>query len=281
MDDTILQNALTLEEGKWANWLASAERTRDQELRELAAKSAKMGLSGGTLRVGLKIIFDAIDGVVTEAIKLRATLAMENPSLADAANLTLLRSKIAEFINRGVDQVDNLVSKTFSNSPPEARKAILALASQGTRTLLTRVTNDLRNIPLELKLIPNKQAANPITIHVSGNANNVNLGTVLGDLNTSVQTLKGTDLKDIANVIATFGAEIQTSVELNDVARQEYLEHLATLSEQVVKPPDQRRIATFTSAISSLASIASVAIKLAPLYHQLIALLTQHHIIDR
>jgi hypothetical protein len=103
----------------------------------------------------------------------------------------------------------------------------------------------------------------------------------LGDLNSSVQTLNQSNQKDVADAITELGKAIQESSELTDAARRKYLEHLTTVSEQVAKPPDQRRLATFTTAISNLGSIATVALKVAPVYHQLIALLAEHHILDK
>src|SRR5260370_38395339 len=85
---------------------------------------------------------------------------------------------------------------------------------------------------------------------------------------------------DTEIAIAKFGTAIQESVELNDATRRDYLEHLATVTEQVARPPNQRRIATSTNAISNLASIATVAIKVAPVYHEFIKLLTDNHILD-
>ena len=283
MDDTILQDALKLEERNWHNWLALAEKTRDDRIAALAAMSASKSsyLSGGRLKEDLKIIFSAIDEVVTKAVALRGTLAAHNLILAEARSLTPLKSKMADFINNGVNQMDDQASRTFPVLVPAARKEILGLARKEASTLRDRVTNDLENIPLELKLNPKKEERSPITVHVSGNSNNINLGTVLGDLNASVQTLSQSNHKDIADAIAKLGRAIQESVELNDATRRDFLEHLATVSEQVATPPNQRRIATFTNAISNLASIATVAMKAAPVYHEFIKLLTDNHILDQ
>ncbi len=69
--------------------------------------------------------------------------------------------------------------------------------------------------------------------------------------------------------------------ELNDTTKRDSLDHLATIGEQVVKPPDKRRIATFTKAIEGLSTVATTVMKLMPLYEQLMKLLADHKIVDK
>jgi hypothetical protein len=277
------RDAIKIEERSWDNWVAVAKKTRDERLRELVARCAKDGAyqSGGRLKEDLKIIFASIEDVVTNAVAMRRTLVAEIPVLASARSLAALKSRTADFINSGVSQMDDQMSKTTRDLSEGTHRAIHALAHAEINILLDRVSNDLDSIRLESKLNSKKQERSQITIHVSGNSNNINLGNVLGDLNGSVQMLNEGNQKDIADAITGLGRAIQESAELNDESRREYLEHLTTVSEQVAKPPDQRRLATFTTAISTLGSIASVASKVAPLYHQLLALLTEHHILDK
>jgi hypothetical protein len=128
--------------------------------------------------------------------------------------------------------------------------------------------------------MPRVNEQKSITIHVTGDSNAINLGTVLGDVRTSVKMLSETDHKDMAVAIDTFASTIHNADELDAPTKREYLEHLATVAEQVAKPPEQRRIATFTNALSNLGSIATVATKLAPVYDQLVALLKAHDIIS-
>jgi hypothetical protein len=281
MEDATVQDALRLEDGNWRNWRATAEKTRDEKLKALAADCASKGIyqSGGRLKGDLKIIFDAIDGVVVQAVTLRARLASQNPALAEVGRLTPLRMKLEDFINSGVEKMEHQVSKTCPGLTEGSQRAILGLACQEAMALRTRVTNELENIPLELKLSPQKEERVPITIHVSGNANIINLGAVLGDVKASVQALERNNARDIGEAVSKLAEAIQASAELSDATRRDYLEHLATVSEQVAKPPEQRRIATFTNAISNLASIVSAGAKLAPIYEQLMGLLKDHHII--
>jgi len=283
VDDATLNDALKLEERNWDNWLVTAEKTRDQELVTLAATSARDGVyqSGGRLKGDVRIIFAAIDEVVTKAVALRKELALHNPTLGGTENLSPLRAKIAAFTNAGVGYTEDRASRTMPGIQSGMRTALLRLAHDEATAILDRATNDLENIPLGLKLRPRKDDRSITTLHIGGSSNIINLGTALGDLNTSVQTLNQGNQKDIADAIQMFGKAIQESAELNDANRRAYLEHLTTVSEQVAKPPEQRRIATFTNAINNLASITSAAMKMAPLYHQLVTLLTEHHILDK
>lgn len=276
--------AVELEERNWHNWLAVAKKTRDEKLRELAARCAKDGVyqSGGRLKEDVKIIVASIEEVVTKAVAMRRTLAAEIPALAGSGKLEGLRSRMADFINSGVSQMDEQMSKTTRDLSEGTHRAIHILVHGEINILLERVSNDLDSIQLESKLKPKKEERNQIiNFHVSGNSNNINLGSVLGDLNTSVQKLNQSNEKDVAAAIQQLGEAIQSSEELNDAVRREYLEHLATVGEQVAKPPEQRRIATFTNAINNLGAIASVALKIAPVYHHLMTVLADHHLLGQ
>jgi len=216
MDDTIVQDSLKLEERNWSNWLAAAEKTRDRKLQELAATSAKNGVycSGGRLKEDLEIIFAARDEVVAKAVALRRTLATRNPVLAEAGTLAPLISKIQNFINMGVSQMEEQMSKTF----PEVgavRKTILGLAGHEVATLVGRATNDLENIPLELRLKQKENESSPISIQVSGNSGIVDLGSVVGDLNNSVQALNESGQRDLADAIEKLGFAIRETKELH------------------------------------------------------------------
>jgi uncharacterized protein YegL len=275
-----VEDAFRLEENKWANWRAAAERDRDEELAKWAAICAKTGcyLSGGRLKKDLEIIFACIDEVVIDGVALRAKLSAENAALAEPGNIAPLRSKMADFINKGVSQMDQHVLKTFRELGSAGREEILRRARLEAKAILDRVTNDLEAIRLELKLNPKKEDLNSTTI-ITGNSGVINFGSVMGDLNNSVQTLNQEGERGIADAIEKLGDAIKESAELNDATRRDYLEHLVTVGEQVAKPPEQRRMATFTNAIGNLASIATVALKVAPAYHELIRLLTDHHIL--
>ena len=275
--------AIELEERNWHNWLALAKKTRDEKLRELAARCAKDGLyqSGGRLKEDVKIIVASIEEVVTKAVAMRRTLAADIPALANSGRLEGLRSRMADFINSGVSLMDEQMSKTTRDLSEGTRRAIHVVAHSEIKILLERVSNDLDSIHLESKLKSKKEERNQITIQVTGNSNNINLGNVLGDLSTSVQTLNQSNQKDVAAAIQKLVEAIQSSDEMNDAVRPDYLEHLATVSEQVAKPPEQRRIATFTNAVGNLASIASVALEIAPVYHQLMTVLADHHLLGQ
>jgi len=280
MEDTLLQDALKLEEGNWRNWCAAAEKARDEKLAATAAMNASKGghQAGGRLREDMRIIFDAIDEVVTKAIALRKTLAVQNPILAEATNLTTLQFKLHDFVSNGVHQVDDRASKTFLGLPTGGHDSIRGLACKEATRIRARIINDLENIPLELKLNPQHDRS-PITVHVTGNSGIVNLGSVVGDLNNSVQVLNLSGQKDIADAIEKLGSAIRDSTELKDDLKRDYLEHLTTVSEEVSKPPDKRRVATFLNAVNSVATIGSLAVKIAPFYQSLHALLITHKII--
>jgi hypothetical protein len=70
---------------------------------------------------------------------------------------------------------------------------------------------------------------------------NLNLGTVLGDLNASVQNLQTHGSQQIPDTIGKLTTVINESIQIRDADRKDLLENLALVSKEVSSQPDQRR----------------------------------------
>ncbi len=67
---------------------------------------------------------------------------------------------------------------------------------------------------------------------------NLNLGNVVGDLNSSIQNLNTEGCNELAKEIRNMTEAIASSKDLKDDARRELLEHLAVVSaEAAIVPP--------------------------------------------
>jgi hypothetical protein len=283
-NESLLRDALLLEDRNWRTWVESAEKSRENQLASVAAKAARDGAyqSGGRLKEDTRIVFVGIDEVVTKAVDLRRQLARKNPRLAEADAIGPLIKKVADFIDNGVSFMETHLARTFRAAEEGTHRALVRLAQDEAGPIRDRVKRQLESISLELRLMPESLDRPPITVHISGDGNNLNFGSVVGDLNASVQKLtQQGDAKEIAIAIERLSDAIQQSVELNNANKRDYLDHLTTIAEQVAKPPDNRRIATFKKAIEGVSTVATTVTKLIPLYDQLMKLLADHKIIDK
>ncbi|HXE11445.1 MAG TPA: hypothetical protein VN633_04950, partial [Bryobacteraceae bacterium] len=109
---------------------------------------------------------------------------------------------------------------------------------------------------------------------------NLNLGTVLGDLNASVQNLQTHGSQQIAEAIGKLTTAISESVEVRDADRKHLLENLALVSKEISSQPDQRRAGLLKSSLTFITTSLAAAKELIPLVHDLYEKLKAAGIID-
>ncbi len=98
---------------------------------------------------------------------------------------------------------------------------------------------------------------------------NLNLGTVLGDLNASVQNLQTHGSQQIADAIGKLTTAISESMQIRDADRKDLLENLALVSKEVLSQPDQRRPGLLKSSLGFITTSLAAAKELIPLVHDL------------
>lgn len=109
---------------------------------------------------------------------------------------------------------------------------------------------------------------------------NLNLGTVLGDLNASVQNLQSHGSQQIADTIGKLTTAISKSMQIRDADRKDLLENLALVSKEVLSQPDQRRSGLLKSSLGFVTTSLAAAKELIPLVHDLYEKLKAARIID-
>lgn len=97
----------------------------------------------------------------------------------------------------------------------------------------------------------------------------LNFGTVLGDLNASVQLLQTHGDQQIADAIEKLTNAIGNSTEIKDTDRKELLENVAQVSKEASSHPDQRRPGVIKACLALLTTSLSTAKELIPLVHDL------------
>lgn len=78
------------------------------------------------------------------------------------------------------------------------------------------------------------------SIHVAGQGNIVNTGSIEGNLQNNITHLQETGFEQISFAIAALADAIKDSEELQQEQKNEYLENLKVLSEEALKPSSKR-----------------------------------------
>ncbi len=95
----------------------------------------------------------------------------------------------------------------------------------------------------------------------------LNLGTVMGNLNASVQILQTHGDQEIAEAIERLTNAIGNSKEIRDEDRKELLENVAQISREASSDPAQRKPGVIKACFALLTSSLSTAKELIPLLH--------------
>ncbi len=116
---------------------------------------------------------------------------------------------------------------------------------------------------------PTTSPATHITLHINDSSiANLNLGTQIGQIQNSVKHLHDKGLREVADAIKTLTEDIvaAASGELSDAQKQESVELVAAIGEEINKPPEERRGSVLRSVGTGLITILKNVDKLAAGY---------------
>jgi hypothetical protein len=89
-----------------------------------------------------------------------------------------------------------------------------------------------------------------ITLNVANSTiASLNLGTVIGNLNGSIQTLATAGQTDLADAVRQLSDAIGASSELADDAKKEMIETVAYVSEQATLPAESRKLGPLRASV--------------------------------
>ena len=95
-----------------------------------------------------------------------------------------------------------------------------------------------------------RQARLATTINISqSSVATLNLGTVVGELNSSIQTLTNAGQDDLAKSIRQLTEAITASPHFEESLRKDLLEHLALVSAEAALPAEKRKRGPLRSSI--------------------------------
>lgn len=96
----------------------------------------------------------------------------------------------------------------------------------------------------------------------------VNTG-VIGSLNQTMENIANNINEDLAKQLSEFIKQAIESKEIADKEKEELLEKLTFLSEQIVTPPEKRKTSLVKSVLSSVKDIVTSAVALEQLWQKI------------
>jgi hypothetical protein len=151
-----------------------------------------------------------------------------------------------------------------------AHSSGISEAENRASAVKARLNRKLNALPLEAILGTHHAGGTVNTFNISNNTiANLNLGNVVGDLNSSIQQLNTEGHKELAEVVRKMTEAVASSEELQDDARKEMLEHLAVVSEESAKAPERRKMGPLKSSLAAIKTGIGVAAQLFGIYQGL------------
>jgi len=107
-----------------------------------------------------------------------------------------------------------------------------------------------------------KVALGNVTINIHhGTVGTLNLGTIIGDIQANLSTLKADGHDEVVGALKNLAEEIGDAQELGN-ARREALEQVAVISAEAEKPAPERRLGVVRAVLTALQSTLSASANL-------------------
>jgi hypothetical protein len=246
-----LQRGLHLEEQKMIQVWLDAHKQRDRDRVAMLQRLTPVGLrnSGNHLIEEMNLTFDSMRLSLEKAIGVRKEISVHVPEMLSTATLDDLAIRLSRY----VDGASNAAM-----SPPEmditgpVRIAFSGRVQQRTEELRSFVARQILALKTEAQLgIPQSKNFQMTTYNISNNAN-VNLGTVIGDMNGSIQRLNEGGQLQLAEALKKLTEAIISSTELETAKQKELLEHLELVSDEAAKPVEKRKMSLLKTSIETI-----------------------------
>ncbi len=258
-----LDTACRVEEIRILQWCSEANTRLEADLKASHRKLAAIGKGSGRqwYTEGLNIIFASVESIIKKALALRKELGLNTPDLYLDPNLKNFQNKMDQIVDGAVGNVQCRFSQPASLAGAEME--LLRRANERASALKAKVKNELEALPLEAKIGTYRKVSLSMsnTFNIS-NLANLNLGTVIGDLNGSIQTLENTGHDQLVRALRELIEGIGASTDLDDNSKKELLEHVSLLSGEVALPAEKRKMGLLKTSITALQSGLVVATQL-------------------
>lgn len=265
-----LSSALELERNRFMKFISEARTEEQTEVAALEHNLAARGLalSGSRFSGEMKIFLKKINGIIDKRIMLRREVGAKVPALLENQSMITLKAELDQFVDSATGGfITRLSSRQGATLAGAIREALRGEIQRQAAGIKARLNNELRALPLESQLGLHREAVPVTSIHISNSTiATLNLGTVVGDLNSSIQNLTNQGHADMATAIQRLAEAIAASQELQDAQRRDLLEHLSLVGTEAEHPAESRRAGLLKSSISFLQTGLNITGQLATLW---------------
>jgi len=266
-DSADFAEARQLEDLKLSQDISDATAKREAQIQEAQRKLAAQGLlrSGARFTTEVNLLFESTQEIVDKAVARRKELGQRVPLLLTKPNLATLEAKLIQMIDGTVNGVKTRLTLHPRNA---GGGSVLQRAEQLAYGMKAGLRNRLAAAPLEVKFdMGNTTGAPAQSINISNSTiGNLNLGTVMGDLNGSIQQLRQEGQVDLSDALEKLSEAIIGSAEVQDQVKKDLLEHVAFVSGEMALPGAKRKMGPVRSSIEALKSGLAVASELVSLW---------------
>lgn len=219
---------------------SAVQRETDLNALRRAAAARGIAMSGGLLQQEVEIIFSAAEMMIDTAIAYRKELTAKAPDLLLAfPHLKEFHATLDQMADGALISLQqrHAAGPSAGRIPASALNAVIGVATRRAKILKNKINGEIQAMALEGTLGMHEADQPQVNISNSTIAN-LNLGTVFGDLNGSIQTLITTGHAQLAEALRQLTEAVTASGELVD--KKEIIENLAYVSEQAALPAEQR-----------------------------------------
>jgi len=256
-----LHAARRLEIIKLSTLLEDAAVQRETDLNALQ----RMANSGGRLVREMEIIFSSTESIIEKAMAYRRELAAKVPALLlEFPHLKEFNARLNEYSDGAI-----LTLRTrHLKYPAGAGDAVMGASVRRAAALKARINREIQALSLEATLGIHHGEDREVTNLTISNSTiaTLNLGTVCGDLNSSIQTLTTSGHGELAEALRKLTDAVGASSELEN--KKEMLEYLAHISEQAALPADKRKTGPLKASIEALKTGVTITGQLVALWQQ-------------
>lgn len=245
MTSDYVEEALKLEERRFAKFHEDAAQARETALNTLSVPN-----SGGRLKRRGEIVLESVEALIEKAIGLRRELAVGTPELLLPVHLRPLRTRLERLADGAITtlqmhQTQDATLLAVRTGRPGAGAgtgtAVMQAAHRRVLVCKNNISREIENLEHEGRISSRPKEA---SIHVTNNisVNGPNYGVInTGTINRIQIALRGTQSTDPALIqgFLDFTKAVE-SAQMNNTAKQEILDNLAFVAEQLKAQPAQR-----------------------------------------
>lgn len=246
MNPDYVAEALKLEEKRFGKFHEDAAQARETAFNTLSVPN-----SGGRRKRQGEIALESVEALIDKAIALRRQLAAGTPELLLPVHLQTLRTRLEQLADSAITtlqmhQTNDATLLAMRTRQPVSGvgtgAAVMQAAHRRVLVCKNNIRREIENLESEGKINSRPKEA---STHVTNN-NIINVNANHGVINTGTieriqMTLSNTQSADPALIqgFLDFTKAVE-SAQMNDSAKQEVLENLAFVAEQLKSQPAQR-----------------------------------------